>query len=92
MHILLKKLRKTIQICNRKKTGQKSAKKYDLGASGAPFGRVWKRFWEASEALGASWVDFGGLFFMLVFAVVFKSGLGGFWNRFWLDFGRFGEA
>ena len=50
-----------------------------LGGFGGGFGRH-------LEAFGASWVVFGGLFFMLVFAMVFKSGLGGFWVGFWLHF------
>ena len=38
------------------------------------------------EALGASWVVLGPPFFVLVFGMVFKSALGGFWARFWVDF------
>ena len=55
-----------------------------LGGFGRGFGRD-------LEALGASWVVFAGLFFMLVFGMVFKSGLGGFWARFWLDFTEVGK-
>ena len=43
------------------------------------------------ETLGASWVVFGALFCMLVFGMVLKSGLGGFWDGFWLDFGGVGR-
>ena len=58
---------------------------FHLGGFGGGFGRH-------LEALGASWVVFLRCFFMLVFGMFLKSGLGGFWSRFWLDFGGFGEA
>ena len=62
-------------------------KKLDLGPSWAPFGRVWGRFWEGFEALGASWAVFWPHFFMLVFGVVSTSTPGGFLAGSWIDFG-----
>ena len=35
-----------MQIRDRKKPGQKSPQKFDLGTSWAPFGKVWGTFWE----------------------------------------------
>ena len=43
------------------------------------------------EALGTSWVVLKGLFFMLVFGVVFKSALGGIRAAFCFDFEGFGR-
>ena len=50
-------------------------------------------FGRGSEALAASRVVFWHHFFMLVFGMVFKSGLGvgGFWVGFWLDFKGVGK-
>ena len=75
----------------RNKQYQKRLYKSDLGASGASFGRVWGRFGERLEALGASWAAFRVHFFMLVFGVVFKSAPGGFFAGSWVDFSRFGR-
>ena len=84
-------LNKTLEIYNRKKAGQWSAQKFNLGGSGAPFGRVWGRSWEGFGGSGVSWVVLGALFFMLVFRMVFKSGLGGLWVAFWFDFRGVGK-
>ena len=65
--------------------------KMDLGASWAPFGRVWGRFW---EGFGISWGFlgcFGVSFFMLVFGVVCKSAPGGFLAGSWIDFWGYGR-
>ena len=43
------------------------------------------------EPLGASWVVFGALFSMLVFGMVVKGAFGGYWARFWVDFGGLGR-
>ena len=70
-----------------------------MGASGAPFGRVWGRVGERLEALGASWAEFWVHFLLLVIGVVFKSAPGGFlvgslvdflvvWKGFGEGFGR----
>jgi len=53
-----------------------------LGGFGGGFGR-------GLEALGASWVVLEALIFMLVFGMVFKSALGGFWGASWFDFEGF---
>ena len=58
---------------------------------GFPLAGFGRGFGRDLEALGVSWVVFGGLFFMLVFGMVFKSGLGGFWVGFWLDFKGVGK-
>ena len=62
-----------------------------MGASGAPFGRVWGRFGERLETLGAAWVAFWVHVFMLVLGVVFKSARGGFFAGSWVVFFRFGR-
>ena len=69
----------------------KIAPKADMGGSGAPFGRDWGRFWEGFGGSGGLLVVLGALFFMLVFRMVFKSGLGGLWVAFWLDFRGVGK-
>ena len=58
---------------------------------GLYLGGVWESCGKDLEALGASWAVLRGLFFMLVFGVVFKSALGGIWVGFWRDFKGFGK-
>ena len=53
---------------------------------GLYLGGGWESCGKDLEALGASWAVLRGLFFMLVFGVVFKSALGGLWAGFWVDF------
>ena len=53
---------------------------------GLYLGGVWESCGKDLEALGASWAVLRGLFFKLVFGVVFKSALGGLWTGFWVDF------
>ena len=50
------------------------------------FGGVWERFGRGLELLSASWATFERHFLVLVFGMVFKSALGGFWARHWVDF------
>ena len=57
---------------------------------GLYLGGVWKSCGKDLEALGASWAVLRGLFFMLVFGVVFKSALGGIRAGFCFDFEGFG--
>ena len=80
-----------MRIYDRKKTSQKIFQKSDLGPSWAQFGRVWGRFWEGFEALGASWAVFWAHFFMLVFGVFSTSAPGAFLAGSWIDFGRVGK-
>ena len=58
------------------------------------FWEVWEGFWErfgrGLDLLSASWATFERHFLVLVFGMVFKSALGGFWARFWFDFRGFG--
>ena len=95
-----------MQIRDRKKPGQKSPQKSDLGTSWAPFGRVWGKFW---EGFGGSWGFlgcFGSSFFSCLYLEWFSkvlleaSGLdfgpilmdfGGILGRFWKVLGRFGR-
>ena len=64
------------------------------------FGRVWGGFWErfvrGLKLPSASWATFERHFLVLVFGMVFKSALGGFWARLWVDFngilGGFGRV
>ena len=49
-------------------------------------GGGWESCGKDLEALGTLWAVLRGLFFMLVFGVVFKSALGGLWAGFWVDF------
>ena len=56
-----------MQIRDRKKPGQKSPQKSDLGTSWAPFGKVWGKFW---EGFGGSWGFlgcFGSSFFSCLY-------------------------
>ena len=53
----------------------------------APF---WRGFGRGLEALGASWAICGPHFLVLVFGMLSKRALGGFWARFGLDFGGLG--
>ena len=77
---------------NKKKKFEKRIQKSDLGASGAAFGRVWGRFGETLEALGASGAVFWVYFSMFVFGVVFKSAPGGCLAGSWVDFSRRGRG
>ena len=54
-------------------------------------GRVWGGVWEGFGAFGDLLSRFLTSFFMLVFGMVFKSRLGGFWIRFCLDFKGFAK-
>ena len=56
-----------MQIRDRKKPGQQSPQKSDLGTSWAPFGRVWGKFW---EGFGGSWGFFGS-FWKLFFSCLY---------------------
>ena len=91
MQFLLQKLSKTKQIYNTKKQVKKAFKNWLWQRLGLYLGGFGRGFGRDLETLGASWVVFGALFFMLVFGMVFKSGLGGFWARFWPDFTGVGK-
>ena len=75
----------------RKKQTEKAAKISIWGRLGLHLGGGGRDFRRDLEPLGASWVVFGRFFFVLVFGMVFQSGLGGFGAGFWVDFGGVGE-
>ena len=79
-----------MQIRDRKKPGQKSPQKSDLGTSWAPFGKVWGRLW---EGLGSSWGllgCFGNSVFHAGIWNGLQNALGAVWLEFWFDFNGFG--
>ena len=57
-----------------------------LRGLGRILGGGWESWGKDLEALGTLWAVLRGLFFMLVFGVVFKSALGGLWARLWANF------
>ena len=74
-----------MQIWGGKIQVKKSRKNWIWEGLGLHLGGFGDGFGRHLEALGASWVVFGGHFLMLVFGMVFKSALGGLWARFWID-------
>ena len=73
------------------KGGKKVFKKSIWERLGLHLGGFRRGFGRDLDPLGASWVVFGGLVFMLVFGMVFKSALGSFWAGIGFDFRRVGR-